>query len=189
MKKLIFIDTETTGINREESGIWQIGGIIECGKRKEEFLFECDIFTHNDFDPIVTEVTGITLEKLSALPDPADIHVQFVKLLDKYVDRFDKKDKFTAINYGASFDEDMLVKWFKSNDDDYFHSWFWHPWTCVMNMAALSLQDERPQLRNFKMETVAEYLGIKFDSNKLHNALYDAQIAREIYLKFNKNNK
>ena len=183
MQKLIFLDTETTGTDRQNSGVWQIGGIIECGKRKEEFLFECDVFECDILDPEVEKVTGITLEKLSKMEDPGKTHDEFIALLDKYVNRYDKKDKFHFINYRVDFDEDMLIRWFKNNDDDYFFSWFWHPGLCMMHAANVYLQKEREELRNFKMDTVAEYLGIKIDATKQHNALYDATIAMEIYNK------
>lgn len=183
MNKLLFIDVETTGIDRNKSGVWQIGGLIECGKRKEEFLFECDIFEQDDFDPTVTDITGITLEKLSSFSNPAQVHDQLIKIFDKYVDRYDKTDKFTTIAYGASFDQDMLERWFKNNDDDFLRSWTWHPWICMMSTAALMLKDERSSIKSFKLSSIAEYLNIKVDENKTHNALYDAQIAREIYYK------
>jgi DNA polymerase-3 subunit epsilon len=183
MLKLIFIDVETTGTDREKSGIWQIGGIIECGKRKEEFEFECDIFEQNTFDPKVTEVTGITLEKLNQMADPGKTYDKFIELLGGYVDKYDKKDKFQAVSYGGDFDQEMLRAWFLRNDDDYFGSWFWHPWICMMYAAAIELRKERAELKNFRLETVADYLGIKVDPTQTHNALYDAKLAREIYYK------
>lgn len=183
VNKLIFLDTETTGGHHDNCGVWQIGGIIECGKRSEEFLFECDIFEQDKFDPAVTEVTGITLEKLSKMADPGETYDKFVAMLDKYVDKFDKQDKFIAVAYAAEFDQTVLRDWFVKNDDDYFGSWFWHPWLDVMNMAAVELRQERSELKNFKLGTVAQYLGIKVDGAKQHDALYDAQLAREIYYK------
>lgn len=183
MLKHIFIDTETTGDDRQKSGIWQIGGIIECGKRKEEFLFECDIFEQDTFDPKVTEITGITIEKLNKMEDPGKVYDQFVDLLGRYVDKFDKTDKFQFIAYGADFDYDMLRTWFAKNDDDYFGSWFWHPALCMMYASAMHLREERSELKNFRLGTVAAYLGIKVDPTQAHNALYDARIAREIFYK------
>ena len=183
MLKLIFIDVETTGVDREKSGVWQIGGIIECGKRKEEFKFECDIFEQDVFDPKVTEVTGITIEKLSKMADPGETHDKFVEMLGRYVDKFDRSDKFIAVAYNAAFDQEMLRTWFEKNDDDFFGSWFYHPFICTMQAAAFELKNERSELKNFRLETVAAYLGIKIDLTQMHSTLYDAKISREIYNK------
>ena len=180
MKKLIFIDTETTGVDTETAGVWQIGGIIRCGKRREEFQFECDIFEGDQFEESATGVTGITLAKLETLPDPKDVYDQFIALLDKYVDRYDKKDKFIAVGYGAEFDQKILRSWFEKNDDDYFGSWFWHPWLCMMNAVAFRYQDKRDTFPNFKLQTVMEHLGLE-NSGKFHEAIIDAEAAEAIY--------
>ena len=186
MIKQIFLDTETTGTEERECGVWQIGGIIRCGKRTEEFLFECDIFEEDTFDPKATEITGITIEKLETLPDPKDIYQKFTELLGKYVDKFDKTDKFIAINYGAEFDARVLRAWFEKNDDDFFGSWFFHPWVCMMNAVAFRYQNERPDFKNFKLETVLDMLHIRVRDEKLHNALTDAKMAMAIYDKLMK---
>lgn len=181
MQKLCFIDTETTGKDQNTSGLWQIGGIIECGKRSEEFLFECDIFEQDAFDPAATELTGITEKKLAQMADPGETHDKFVALLDKYVDRYNKQDKFQFIAYGAEFDMDILRNWFEKNDDDYMFSWFWTPALCMMYASAMYWQDKRSEIKSFKLESIAQYFGIKTNPEEFHDALYDAKIAREIY--------
>jgi DNA polymerase-3 subunit epsilon len=183
MKKLLFIDTETTSSDRHKCGVWQIGGVVECGKRIEEFLFECDIYEGDEISPSAFEVNGMSEEKIAKLPDPDKTYEQFIQLLNKYVDKFDKKDKFTVVAYGAEFDEEVLRHWFEKNDDDYFGSWTWHPWLCMMQQSAFFYQNERQEIQNFKLVTVANYLGVKIQEDKFHNALYDAQIARKIYYK------
>jgi DNA polymerase-3 subunit epsilon len=99
------------------------------------------------------------------------------------VDRYDKKDKFQFVAYGADFDIDMLRRWFAKNDDDYFGSWFHHPALCMMYAAGMKLRNERENLKNFRLETVAAYFGIKVDPTRVHDALYDAWLAKEIYYK------
>jgi DNA polymerase III subunit epsilon len=134
------------------------------------------------------EINKMTSKKLSSLPDPDETYRKFVELLDKYVDRFDKKDKFIAIGYGSEFDEEVIRHWFEKNDDEFFGSWFWHPWLCMMNASAIYLQNERKELKNFKLITVSDYLGIKVCEDNFHNALYDAKISREIYNKICRKN-
>jgi len=181
--KQLFIDTETTGTYTETVGLYQFGGIIVAGKRGEEFEFNCDIFEEDDVDLKALETNGITLEEISQFPDPQQVFEQFISVLDKYVDRYNPMDKFVVYGYGAKFDQQMLRNWFYKLGDDYFGSWFWHPFVDIMNLAMYIKQGERRNLANFKMQTVADYLHIRTDKTRLHTALYDAQIAKKIYEK------
>ena len=183
MIKRIFLDTETTSPNRLTCGVWQIGGIIECGKKKEEFLFECDIFDEDEIDDKALEMNGLTLQTLSLKPDPVEVMVQFQALLSKYVEKFDKQDKFYFINFGAEFDAEVMRQWFLKNGDDYYGSWFFHPPIDIMVLAMQDIIGKRHQFKNFKQSTVAEYYKVDFDESKLHTALYDAKISMEIYNK------
>lgn len=185
MLKQLFIDTETTGVNTNTCGVYQIGGIIKVGKREEEFEFNCDIFEENEIDPKAFETNKMTVETISEYPSPDIVFEQFTSLLEKYVDKYDKNDKFIVIGYGSEFDQQVLRNWFYRLGDDYFGSWFWHPWVCVMNLAQYVLQEERNMLTNFKQSAVAEYLRIRVSEDKLHTALYDAQLAKKIYEKLN----
>ena len=183
MIKRIFIDTETTSVNRYKCGLWQIGGIIEAGKRKEEFLFECDIFKEDLVDQKALERHNLTIEKLSEKPDPEETMKKFQELLGKYVDKYDPADKFYFINFGAEFDAEVIRQWFEKNDDNYYGSWFWHPPIDVMVLAVQDIIGQRHQLKNFKQSSVLEYYKIDHNGDDLHNALYDAKMAREIYYK------
>jgi DNA polymerase-3 subunit epsilon len=182
LEKFIFIDTETTSADASKCGMWQVGGIIECGKRSEEFLLECDIFEGDEVTEDGLAVTGMSLDKLQALPDPGETFDKFIAILDKYVDRYDKKDKFFIVGYGAEFDQHVLRSWFEKNDDAFFGAWFWHPPLCMMHATAMRCITERKVITNFKLQTIAEYFGIKVkEGNNYHNALFDASVARAIF--------
>lgn len=181
MIKRIFIDTETTSVSRMKCGLWQIGGIIEAGKRKEEFLFECDIFKGDEVDPKALEMHNLTIELLAEKPDPEETMKKFQELLGQYVDKYDPTDKFYFINFGAEFDAEVIRSWFEKNDDNYYGSWFWHPPIDIMVLAVQDLIGKRHQLKNFKQSSVLDHYGIKYDSESLHTALYDATMARELY--------
>ena len=110
------------------------------------------------------------------------IYNQFVGILSKYVDKFNKKDKFFLVGYNnASFDNQFLRAWFIQNGDKYFGSWFWANCMDVMVLATPYLADRRAEMENFKQGTVAKALGIAVDDSKLHDALYDIEICKAIY--------
>ena len=186
MLKQIFIDTETTGVDRRNCGLWQLSGIIECGKRQEKFDFKMDIFEGSKIDPKAFETNNMTLEKIATFADPTETYEKFVKLLGRYVDKYDKQDKFIAIAYGAEFDQEVLRTWFERNDDDYFGSWFFYPWIDVMQLAAYRYRQERHNFKNFKLSTVAQYLKIcdeKCETNVYHDAAFDIDITYKMYKK------
>ena len=50
-----------------------------------------------------------------------------------------------------------------------------------MVLATLRLLGVRPTMENFKLMTVAKTVGIQIDESKLHDAMYDIYLTREIY--------
>ena len=103
-------------------------------------------------------------------------------MLDKYVDRFNKKDKFFLVGYNnASFDNQFLRKFFEDNGDKYFGSWFWSNSIDVMVLASAYLATRRPDMENFKLSTVAKTLGVNVDDELLHNALYDIRLTKAVF--------
>lgn len=181
MIKQIFLDLETTGTDPEKNGIYQIGGIIRYDNVYEEFELDCDIFQEDEVDPLAFEKTNVKPDDLRKYPDPYETYQRFMNILSKYIDKFNKKDKLFFINAGAEFDAKFLRKWFKSNGDSYFGSWFWHPPLDLFPLALEYLKDERSEMVNFKLSTVCEHCGIQVDKKKTHTALYDAKLAIALY--------
>lgn len=183
MIKRLFIDIETTSINPEKAGLWQIAGIIEVGKRKKEFEFRCDIFDDCEIDPKALETCGVTLDDLEKFDNPVFTFDRFLDLMAYYIDRYEKKDKFMVYAYFAHFDNAALRKWFQDNEDDYFGSWFFHPWVDIAQMAAICLEGEREKLTNFKLNSVLEYCGLLNggEETHFHDALYDIRKTYELY--------
>ena len=103
-------------------------------------------------------------------------------MLSKYVDKFNKKDKFHLVGFNnASFDNAFFRAFFVQNKDVYFGSWFWSDSIDVMVLASYKLRDVRTELEDFKQKTVAKYLGIQVEEEKLHDAEYDIDICLAIF--------
>jgi DNA polymerase-3 subunit epsilon len=187
MIKQIFLDLETTGPDPLRHGIYQIGGIIRCEQKTCEFEFHCDIFAEDEIDPDAFVEAKITPTNISSYPDPYETYQQFVEMLSGFVNKFDKKDKFFLTNFGAEFDGKFLRRWFESNGDQYYGSWFWHPPVGVEILAMEYLKNERADMPNFKLVSVAKQLEVEVDENFTHTAKYDAKLAMLIYDKICKN--
>lgn len=181
--KVVFFDLETTGTLVNKHGIHQLSGaIVVDGEVKEEFDLRVQPNPKAEIIQEALDVAGVTKEQILSYPPMGIVFSSFIAMLDKYVDRFDKKDKFFLAGYNnASFDNQFLRAWFLQNGDKYFGSWFWSNSIDVMVLATPYLAAKRTEMENFKQGTVAKTLGIQVDDSKLHDALYDIQVCKAIY--------
>lgn len=181
--KLLFFDLETTGTNPAKNGIHQISGMIEIdGVVKEEFDYHVQPNPRAIIEDAALAVGGVTREQVNSYPPMDVIYDQFVKMLSKYVDKYDTKDKFFLVGYNnAAFDNQFLRGFFLQNGDKYFGSWFWANSIDVMVMATVALAARRAAMENFKLSTVAAAMGIEVKTDELHNAMYDIYLTRGIY--------
>lgn len=181
--KLLFFDLETTGTQSDRHGIHQLSGMVVInGEVKETFDLRVQPHFGADIEQGALDVAGVTKEQIMAYPSMPEVFGQFVRILSKYIDRYDRLDKFFLVGYNnAPFDNQFLRAWFGHNGDKYFGSWFWPNCLDVMVLATPYLIEQRPQMQNFKQGTVAKTLGIPVDDSKLHDALYDIEICKAIY--------
>lgn len=181
--KLLFFDLETTGTNPGRNGIHQISGqIVIDGKHVQDFDFHVQQNPKAVIEDAALQVGGVTREQILAYPPMEQVYKEFVAMLGKYVDKYDKKDKFFLVGYNnAAFDNQFLRGFFLQNGDVYFGSWFWSNSIDVMVLASAYIADRRAEMENFKLSTVAKFLGVSVSDDSLHNALYDIELTRAVY--------
>jgi DNA polymerase-3 subunit epsilon len=196
-QKIIFIDVETTGVNPERNGLTQLSGCVQIGGEvKESFDFFIRPFPEDEIEIAALEVTGFDRRQF-LLPDhpnylavdgqnfedPRDIYDRVAAMLGKYVNQYDKTDKFQFVGYNAhSFDMPFMRRFWEKNGNRFFGSWFWYPCLDVMLIWAQILHPVRAELSNFKLATVARHCGIKVDDTRLHDSQYDIELTRELWL-------
>lgn len=181
--KLFFFDLETTGVNPAKNGIHQISGeIVIDGETKESFDFKVRPNPKAIIEDEALTVAGVTKEQILSYPEMSIVYKEFISMLSKYVDKFNKKDKFFLVGYNnTSFDNQFLRGFFLQNNDNYFGSWFWSNSYDVMVLATPFLADKRHEMENFKLSTVAKFLDISVDESKLHDAGYDIFLTKSIF--------
>lgn len=189
MLKLIHIDTETTGTNPTRHAVIQLAGVIEMirepGRGEGEVVEEFDIHmaphAEAEIDPGALEVCGVTVDEIRAYQSPASGLSEFKRVLGRYVDKFNKRDKFFFCAYNGNFDFNMIHALFQRGGDSYCGSWFWYPPMDVAVLAGKHFMDRRASLPNFKLSTVAGALGLLTGREKLHYALEDVLLSRAVY--------
>jgi DNA polymerase-3 subunit epsilon len=182
--KKCFIDLETTGVDRKLNHIFQLSGAITDLKDNviEEFDFRFRPHSILNLEDSALDKTGVDADQLRSFPmSSEDAFVQFVNLLSRHCDRFNKEDKLQFIAYNAKFDDEFLREWFLLNNDNFYGSWFWTPAICVMQWAAAFLIDVRGALPNFKLGTLCECAELGWEEEKAHDAKYDIEKTIALY--------
>lgn len=183
MSKLLVYDLETTGKYYKENAIHQMSGmIIINGEEKQKFDFRIQPHPSAVISDEALAVSNVTTEQIMAYPANVLVHRQILAMLGKYVNKFDKMDKFHLLGFNnVKFDGDFLRQLWSLCGDTYYGSWFHANEIDAMVLASDYLQDERHKMANFQLRTVAAYLGIPVDETKLHDAQYDIWLTYEIY--------
>ncbi len=177
--KLIYIDTETTGLDKSKDDIIQLAGIISVDGSTEEFNFLMKPRDGYKLSEGAYLAHKKTKEEIDQYPPSSEVFKQFMELLGKHISKYDKKDKFMFIAYNAMFDMDFIRAWFDQNNEDYFHAWFHFPALDVMQAAAFHLIGKRHLMKNFQLSTVYEEIIGKPIINA-HDALADILATKEI---------
>lgn len=183
MAKLIFYDTETTGTNYMKHSIIQLSGIIELdGQVVDTFNYGIKPHPKARIEDAALKANGHTREQIDRFP-PMDKVLRILETrLSKYVNKFDKKDKYFLVGYNnLGFDDNFFRMLFTLCGNNFFGSWFWADSIDVRSLAADYLMDVRPEMMSFKLHRVAKTLGIEVDDSRLHDGVYDAELTREIY--------
>lgn len=181
--KYLFFDLETTGLDPKRCAIHQLAGIIEIdGVEVERFNLFMKPLPGKEIQQQALDLKGLTIEKLNEYTTTSLVFNQFLSILGKHVDKFQKTDKFFPIGWNNNaFDNEFLRQLFEDMGDKYFGSWFWNGTIDVMCLAAYAYRYNRHNMENFKLSTVAAYAGLEVSQESLHDGLYDVELTRGIF--------
>lgn len=181
MNKIIFIDTETGGVNPEKAALIQLSGIIRIDKKDvEKFNFYIKPFENSEVTEKALEVQGRTLEELKTEKyiEEKEVYKQFVSLLDKYIDKYDRTDKFVVAGYNVRFDVDILKAFFQRHGNNFLFSYLDSSMLDPLySIRLLQIAEVLPVLENNKLETWCKYFGIEL---KAHDSLEDIEATKKL---------
>ncbi|MBV7300882.1 DNA polymerase III subunit epsilon [Enterovibrio paralichthyis] len=171
--RIIVLDTETTGMNREGGPHYEGHRIIEIGaveiinRKLTGRHFHVYIKPDREIDPEAISVHGITDEFLRDKPDYAAIHAEFLEFI--------KGAELVAHN--APFDVGFMDYEFRKLDagigktEDY----------CKVTDTLAMAKKIFPGKRN-NLDILCDRYGIDNSHRTLHGALLDAEILADVYL-------
>ena len=182
--KLLYLDTETTGLDPVKNGIHQISGIIEIdGKVVEEFDIKFRPIEKRELvSPEALKVSGLSVEDLRARTVSSfEAYGQLVKIFDKYIDRYKKTDKFNMVGQNTKFDYDFLAEWFRKHGNQYLYAYIFYHLIDIISTTAVFKLAGKMDVSDMKLATVAKFFGIEL---KAHDAQNDIRATREIFKRY-----
>lgn len=176
--KIFYLDVETTGLDEKKNDIIQLAGIVEIDSEvMESFKLVCQPFDYEAVEPSALEVHGMTIDQIKEFPTPQEAYKALIKILSKYIDRYDKFDKFTPAGQNVPFDTGFLKQFFLKNGDVYYGSWFNYQHVDLMSFSLVLKHAGLLKIDNVKLATVAEKFGVPLQA---HDALEDIQATRNL---------
>jgi DNA polymerase-3 subunit epsilon len=184
--KLLWFDTETTGLDPSQNDIVQIAGkIIIDNDEKEEFNLFCQPHSFENISEKALETNGFTIEKLKSFPDPTSVYAELDKMFSKYIDRYNKSDKFIPCGQNVRFDVNFLSEYWRKCGNNYFFSFVGAASLDTMQLAVmLEMKKGKKIFSSYKLEILFLTL-FGSDMEKAHDALADIEatilVSRELW--------
>jgi len=182
--KILYFDTETSGVKSHENALLQIGMIVEIDGVEKETK-QINIQPHKDdvIEEGALKVNGLKREDFPSFTPPAKALREIQTFLKKYVNPYQKSDKFIPAGYHISFDIKFLRSFFFKNGDKFFGSFFHKETIDPMEEMRKLYNTGEIDTPNYKLTSVCEYFNIDLD--KAHDALSDI-IATKALIKLRK---
>ena len=199
MKKILWFDCETTGLDPNRNGMIQLAMIMDIdGEAVDELQinmkpFPNDVFQDKEGNQGTTKAkdmlrvvsdfetpTGIKITDIANYQVSESAMYKINAFLQKHIDRFDKADKAYIGGYNVPFDIAFLSKFYEKCGDKYLGSYINWRQIDVRSMVYMLEYDGIVNLENYKLVTVATHYGVEFDA---HNPMSDIKATREIFKK------
>lgn len=179
--KLLYLDTETTGLT-DNSAIVQIAGAIEIDNKVVEwFNVRCKPHKGADISQSALDTIGLTIEELNKEQEPEKALKELEGIFLKYINKYDKNDKLIMICHNFPFDFRMLYNFYARLDNKFLGSFInFKLNVCTLNLIkSLQVIGILPMLENNKLETWCKHFNVSLEN--AHDALEDIRATREVY--------
>lgn len=184
-KKILFIDTETTGLNPELHGIHQLSAILVINdKIISDFKSNVQPHPSARVDSRALGIAGVTYNQLSSYPTMEYVFGEFQAFLSQYTDPSGQERIYIAGYNSQAMEGPFMRQWYKHNGvEQMFRSHFHSATLDLMTLSAKHYMDKGIHPVSYSLENMARLSGIPYDVSRLHDAEYDNHLAIELYYK------
>lgn len=179
--RLIYLDTETTGLQAGVHAILQIAYIIEIDgvvkKRGNFFINPKTYVKPRKVSPKALEVNGRTLEEFDDFTDAKTALNDFIKVLNRYIA---VGEKLVPVAYNSSFDVRFIQDWFKDQGCLDYGKYFSYKDLDVFQLVKyLGYCGLFNTGSSQKLSSACKTIGLEFDA---HDAVADIEATRDLHL-------
>jgi DNA polymerase III alpha subunit (gram-positive type) len=180
-KKILWIDTETTGLDASVHALREIAILVEINdKIVYQSKIELNPFTYNRpvlYDEYALGISGKTMTEIKEYPDSKRQFEIFLREISKWLDVTDKDDKFMIAGFNTAFDIGFLVEWFKDNNNIFFDAYFGYAHLDVLAYSRMLAHNGFFETDSHKLTTLCKHFNIKIQA---HQALSDIGATYEL---------
>jgi DNA polymerase-3 subunit epsilon len=185
MKKILYFDTETTGLDAEKNDIIQLAYILTIGgKVVAKDTLEMQPFSYGNISQKALEIHGMQVEDIKKFQSPKIAYEKFIATLNKHINKYDKTDKFYPCGYNCSFDIDFVGSWVRKCGNKFGIGSYCN-WKRIDPLSILYIMDLKGEINlpNYKLATVCEHFGITINA---HDALSDIEATQKLIYRLSK---
>ena len=168
IKKLIVLDTETTGLEVEQGNrIVEVGAVALADRRRTDLHFHSYLNPQRAIDEEAEKVHGLSLERLTNEPEFAEIAESFLEFVEGSI----------LVIHNAAFDLGFLNAELKRASSKYPAL----EEICDVEDTLLMARNKFPGQRN-SLDALANRFEIGGYDRSFHGALLDANILADVYI-------
>ena len=167
-KKLIVLDTETTGLEVDQGHrIVEVGAVALKDRRRTDVHFHSYLNPQRSIDEEAEKVHGLSMERLAGEPEFSEIAESFLEFIEGSI----------LVIHNASFDLGFLNAELKRASSNY-------PFLeeiCDVEDTLLMARNKFPGQRN-SLDALASRFEVSGYDRSFHGALLDANILADVYI-------
>ena len=167
-KKLIVLDTETTGLEVEQGHrIVEVGAVALADRKRTDLHFHSYLNPQRSIDEEAEKVHGLSMERLSSEPEFSEIAESFLEFVEGSI----------LVIHNAAFDLGFLNAELKRASSQYPAL----EEICDVEDTLLMARNKFPGQRN-SLDALASRFEVTGYDRSFHGALLDANILADVYI-------